>query len=115
MRDFTYLLSKVGVTKLSQGCTERVVKLVREIEPRFSGYNETDLAEGKRDRCQQEIFLCDNSIAIDKLPLDEYETEWMKNHRSAAKIDNRSRIESVAIGNYLKSESSKLLFMEKKS
>ena len=115
LRDFTYLLSKVGITKLSQACTERVVKLIRQIEPHYAGYYETGLAQGKRDRCMQEVFLCDNSIAIDKLPLDEYEKEWMKNHRSAAKIDNRSRIDSVAISNYLNSESSKLLFMEKKN
>ena len=66
--------------------TERVVKLLREIEPRFAGYDETNLAQGKRDRCLQEVFLCDNQIAIHKLPLDEYEKEWVKGHHFAAKL-----------------------------
>ena len=103
----------MGIHKLSQGCTERVVKLLREIEPRFAGYDETE--EGKRDRCLQEVFLCDNQIAIHKLPLYEYEKEWVKGHHFAAKIDARSRVDSISITNYLKKEQSALLFMEKKS
>ena len=34
--NWAYLLSRVGLEKLSQADTERVVKLQRKIEPRFS-------------------------------------------------------------------------------
>jgi len=58
----------------------------------------------------QEVFICDNTIALDKLPLEEYEQEWQK---SVVKKDPRSREESVSIANFLSKERSKLLFMEK--
>ena len=69
---------RVDLEKLSQACTERVVKLIRIIERRFPAFNEKDLADEKRDRCLKEVFLCDNSIALDKLPLAEYEKAWKK-------------------------------------
>ena len=111
--EFTYLLSEVGLHKLSQSDTERVVKILRVVEPRFSGFDETKLQEGKRDRCMQEIFLRDNKIALAKLPLDDYEQEWRKKHLHCAKYDARSRTDSVSITNYLREESSSLLFMER--
>jgi len=112
--DFTYLLAEVGLHKLSQSDTERDVKIVRRVEPRFSNFNETKLKNGKRDRCMQEIFLCDNPIALNKLPLDEYEKEWRSTHFHCGKIDARALEEDVSINNFLKAESSSLLFMEKR-
>ena len=103
----------MGLHKLSQSDTERVVKIVRDVEPRFSGFNETKLKEGKRDRCMQEVFLCDNKIALDKLPLDDYETEWRLKHLHIGKKDSRSRPDDIAISNFLKDDSSSLLFMER--
>ena len=112
--EFTYLLSEVGLHKLSQSDTERVVKTLRVVEPRFSGFDERKLQDGKRDRCMQEIFLRDNQIALDKLPLDDYEQEWRKKHLHCAKIDARSRRDSISVTNYLSEESSSLLFMERR-
>ena len=112
--EFTYLLSEVGLHKLSQSDTERVVKILRVVEPRFSGFDERKLQDGKRDRCMQEIFLRDNKIALNKLPLDDYEQEWRKKHLHCAKIDARSRRDSISVTNYLSEESSSLLFMERR-
>ena len=55
--------------------------------------------------------LCDNQIALDKLPLNQYEEAWKK---SVVKKDFRARDDSVAITNFLKKEKSQLLFMEAK-
>ena len=53
--------------------------------------------------------LCDNKIALDKLPLNQYEEAWKK---SVVKKDFRARDDSGAITNFLKKEKSQLLFME---
>ena len=89
----------VGLEKLSQADTERVVKLQRKIEPRFSSFDETKLEAGKRDRCMQEMFLCDNKIAMDKLPLNDYARAWKK---IVVKKDARARDDSVALTGFLK-------------
>ena len=73
--DFTFLLSKVGMVKLSQGCTGRGVKILKIIEPWFAYFNEDKLRQGKRDRCMQELWICENSISLAKLPLEDYEKE----------------------------------------
>ena len=75
----TFMNSPTSFQKLD--CTNslnlilNVVKILRVVEPRFSGFDETKLREGKRDRCMQEIFRRDNEIALAKLPLDDYEQE----------------------------------------
>ena len=56
----------------------------------------------------QEVFLCDNSTALDKLPLAEYERAWKK---SVVKKDSRSRLDSIAMTNFLDKEESRVLFM----
>ena len=88
--------------------------IILQVVDSFSGFDETKLREGKRDRCIQEIFLRDNKIALAKLPLDDYEQEWRKKHLHSAKKDARSRTDSVVINNYLREESSSLLFMERR-
>jgi len=60
MEDFCILLERVGLLRLSQADTERVVKTIRKVEPRFAGFNEVKESKGSRDRAQQEIFLHEN-------------------------------------------------------
>ena len=98
--------------KLSQACTERVVKRIRVVKPRFAGFNETKLAKGKRDRCIQEVWLCDNAIAINKLPLGEFEQQWRRTHLPSVKKDERSKDYDVASSKFLDKEVSSLLFLE---
>ena len=52
---------------------------VRKIEARFAGFNETNLLAGKRDRCMQEVWLCENVVAMQKFPL-------MRLRKSGAKL-----------------------------
>ena len=99
--------------KLGQSDTERAVKVVRRVEPRFAGFDEVQLKEGKRDRAMQEVFICENSIAFDRLPLKKFEQEWNKTHLSAWKKDSRARPDDVSITNFLRKEVSNLLFLEK--
>ena len=63
MEDFCVLLERVGLLRLSQADTERVVKTIRKVEPRFGLFNEVMEAKGSRDRAQQEIFLYENKVA----------------------------------------------------
>ena len=69
--------------KLGQSDTEIAVKVVRRVEPCFAGFDKVQLKEGKRDRAMQEVFICENSITIEKLPLKTFEQEWNKTHLSA--------------------------------
>ena len=38
LQDFCFLLFKIGKKRFSQADTERVVKTIRKVEPRFSNY-----------------------------------------------------------------------------
>ena len=60
----------------------------------------------------QEVWLCDNSIAIHKLPLRDFEQEWRRTHLASIKKDERSKDYDVAISNFLDKEVSSLLFLE---
>ena len=101
LQRITFLLAKVGVVKLSQACTERVVKKIRVVEPRFAGFNQTKLANGKRDRCMQEVWLCDNSIAIHKLPLRDFEQEWRRTHLASIKKTNARKTTTLRFPTFL--------------
>ena len=57
MEDFCMLLERIGLLRLSQSDTERVVKTIRKVEPRFASFNDVKDAKRARDRAQQEIFL----------------------------------------------------------
>ena len=59
----------------------------------------------------QEIFLCNNKIAMAKLPLNDYARAWKK---IVVKKDARARDDSVALTGFLKKETSALLFMQRK-
>ena len=72
------LLERVDLILKTQADTERVVKTIREVEDRFSNYNEVHEMKGKRDRANQEIFLHENSVRLDQLPLEELNQCWLK-------------------------------------
>ena len=59
------LLERVGLLRLSQADTERVVKTIRKVESRFASFNEVKESKGARDRAQQEIFLYENKVALE--------------------------------------------------
>ena len=109
MEDFCILLERVGLLRLSQADTERVVKTIRKVEPRFSGFNEVKESKGARDRAQQEIFLYENKVALEKLPLDALFDTWTQSHRPSLK-KNEGKPKSV--GTFLKKDNTSLKFME---
>ena len=74
--EFCIFLERVGLLLLSQADTERVVKIIRKVEPRFAAFNEVKESKGARDRAQHEIFLHENKIALKNLPLDELFAGW---------------------------------------
>ena len=74
MEDFCILLERIGLLRLSQADTERVVKTIRKVEPRFASFNEVKESKGARDRAQQEIFLYENKVALEKLPVMNFLT-----------------------------------------
>ena len=47
------------MVKLGKSDTESAVKVVRRIAPRFAGFDEVKLKEGKKDRAVQEVFICE--------------------------------------------------------
>ena len=57
------------------------MKTIREVEGRFSNYNEVNEMKGKRDRAKQEIFLHENTVRLDQLPLEDLNQFWLKNQR----------------------------------
>ena len=74
--DFSCLLERVGLLRLTQADTEKVVKTIRKAESRLASFNEVKDSKGVRDRAQQEIFLCENKVALQELPLDELFDMW---------------------------------------
>ena len=38
------------------------------VEPRFAGFNKVKESKGTRDQAQQEIFLYENKVAMEKFP-----------------------------------------------
>ena len=75
MEDFCILLERVGLLRLRQADTERL-ETIRKVEPRFSGFDEVKKSQGARDRAQQDIFLNENKVALDSLPLEELFDSW---------------------------------------
>jgi len=80
-----HLLSKIGKIRFSQADTERVVKTIRKVEPRFSSFNEVKEQAGKHDRARQEIFLHENRLSLSSLPLEDFNENWLKSHRPSLK------------------------------
>ena len=109
MEDFCILLERVGLLRLSQADTERVVKTIRRVETRFAGFNEVKESKGARDRAQQEIFLYENKMAMEKLPLDELFDVWTQSHQpSLKKKDGKAK----SVETFLRKDSTSLKFME---
>ena len=71
--------------RLSQADTERVVKTIRKVEPRFASFDEVKESKGARDRAQQEIFLHENKIALKQLPLNDLFDAWSQSHLPSLK------------------------------
>ncbi len=113
MEDFCILLERVGLLRLSQADTERVVKTIRKVEPRFASFNEVKESKGARDRAQQEIFLHENKVALEKLPLDELFDAWSQSHLpSLKKNDARYDGKAKSVETFLKKDCTSLKFME---
>ena len=113
MEDFCILLERVGLLLLSQADTERVVKTIRKVEPRFASFNEVKESKGARDRAQQEIFLHENKVALEKLPLDELFDAWSQSHLpSLKKNDARYDGKAKSVETFLKKDCTSLKFME---
>ena len=109
MTSFCILLERVGLILKTQADTERVIKTIREVEGRFSNYNEINEAKGKRDRANQEIFLHENSVRLQDLPLEELHQMWLKNHLPSVKKQGKGK--QVCIDNFLKADVSKAKFL----
>ena len=86
------------------------MKTIREVEGRFSNYNEVNEMKGKRDRAKQEIFLHENTVRLDQLPLEDLNHIWLKNHLPSVKKNGEGK--QVCIDNFLKSDISKAKFLE---
>ena len=107
IQDFVWVLEKVGVIRLSSNDTERVVKTIRKTETRFAGYDETKEENGKRDRAKQEIFLRENCVGLDDLPLQEINQLWLKSHLPSVK---RKSSRDVSVEKWMEEDSSKHKF-----
>ena len=84
-----------------------MVKTVRKTETRFAGYDEVKKSEGKRDRAKEEIFLRENQVPLDNLPLEELNQEWLKTHLPAL-ISKSNR--DVTVENYISNATPKHQF-----
>ena len=109
MEDFCVLLERVGLLRFTQADTERVVKTVRKVEKRFSNFDEVKEAAGKRDRALQEIFIHENPIALNELPLETLHNVWMQNHKSSLK--KRTAAKAMPIEAFLREDESKARFL----
>ena len=76
----------------------------------FQNYNEVNEMKGKRDRAKQEIFLHENTVRLDQLPLEDLNQIWLKNHLPSVKKHGEGK--QVCIDNFLKSDSSTAKFFE---
>ena len=105
--DFTWVLSKIGLLRFTQSDTERANKTVAKIQQRFTRFNETHEEQGKCDRTKEEVFLYENRIAMDELPLEDINRLWLKTHRSVLKKKSER---DVSIDRFLEKDSSKHKF-----
>jgi len=113
LRDFCKILEHIGLIRFTQSDTERVVKSQRKTEPRFAAFNELKETEGKRDRAKQEIFLKENPIALNDLPLEEFNQRWLKSHYPSLKKNRKSVKDTCgsSMKNFLKKDRTKAKFL----
>ena len=79
----------------------------KKTETRFAGYDEVKETEGKRDVANEEIFLRENQVPLDDLPLKELNQEWLKTHLPTLKSKNNR---DVTVENYISNNSPKYQF-----
>ena len=103
-------MGKIGLIRFTQSDTERVVKTVRKTETRFAGYDEVKEGMGKRDWGKQEIFLRENQIPLNDLPLEELNQAWLKKHLPALKSQSQRDVSHVTVENYLSNDIAKQKF-----
>ena len=85
----------------------------QNILPELAAFNEVKEAKGARDRAQQEIFLYENKVAMEKLPVDGLFDLWIQSHRpSLKKSDDRYTGKAKSIETFLKNDCTSLKFME---
>ena len=109
IEDFCWVLSKIGLIRFTQSDTEMVVKTIRKVEGRFTGFDEVKLDAGKRDRANQEIFLHENPVALSKLPLEDMYQTWRKKHQASWK---KQSAKNIFVSNFKKNDKSKAHFLE---
>ena len=109
MEDFCVLLERAGLLRFTQADTERVVKTIRKVEKRFSNFNEVKEAAGKRDRALQEIFIHENHIALNELPLESLHNVWVQSHWTSLK--KRSAAKAMSIDTFLRKDASNARFL----
>ena len=107
IEDYVWVMGKIGLIRFTQSDTERVVKTVRKTETRFAGYDEVKESNGKRDRAKEEIFLRENQVPLNDLPLEELNQAWLKKHLPALKSQSNR---DVTVENYLSSDTLKQQF-----
>ena len=107
IEDFAWVLSKIGLLRFTQSDTERVNKTVDKVEKRFTKFNETKEAAGKRDRTKEEVFLHENRVALDELPLEDINQLWLKSHRATLKKHSST---DVSVKRFMEKDSSKHKF-----
>ena len=79
------------------------------MEPRFASYNEVKEDKGKRDRAQQEIFLHENKVALEDLPLERLNQKWLPKYHLPS-LKKKSDGKSKSIETFLKKDKSKAKF-----
>ena len=74
----------------------------------FASFNEVKEANGARDRAQQEIFLCENKVALQELPLDALFDAWTQSHYPTLKMKAGN---SKSVDTFFKKDFSSAKFM----
>ena len=80
----------------------------RKIAKRFCGFDEVKEASCKRDRGAQEIFLHQNKVSLQDLPLSDLHQAWMRKHMPSLKFKVGGK--PVSISNFIKQNKSKAQF-----
>ena len=84
-----------------------MVKTIRETENRFAGNDEIKEREGKLDRVKKEMFLRENQVPLDELPLEALNQTWLKSHLPALKSKSKR---DVVVENYISNDTAKHYF-----
>ena len=104
IEDYVWVMAKIGFIRFSQSATERVVKTIGKTENRFAAYDEIKEREGKLDRAKEEIFLRENQVPLDELPLEAFNQTWLKSHLPDLKSKSKR---DVVVENYISNDTAK--------